>query len=115
MDRAALEDLERRLKEATGPDQQLDFDIWYYLNDSSGVLLCKDEVPAFTASIDEALALVERMLPGRLIELSCDPLHPPRWWVGVEGTSHRMPQHSGRHNHAPLAILLALVSALIIK
>lgn len=68
-------------------------------------------VPAYTASVDAALALVERMLPGSSYDLSlvagnkpvCDAkIWPPALPLGVGGEGHTL----------PLAILAALLRAL---
>lgn len=60
-----IAELLEQARNASGPDRELDCDIehWLYLSGLPhfGHL---DEVPPFTASIDHALALVERLLPG---------------------------------------------------
>jgi hypothetical protein len=83
--------------------------------------------PAFTASIDAALALAERLIPG--CEVGIDPrffiedvepnhvkfdviLCIPHWdrWNPVDGTW--IERHEARHRNRVLAVLLATLKAL---
>lgn len=69
------------------------------------------DAPRLTASIDAALALVERM------GLTPHVLHHGRivWDAGLIVSDHAETEWEGRHNSLPLAILSALLSALIAK
>lgn len=83
-----LTELIARLEAATGPDRVLDRDLyalledaelrpwrpgarkcWWYARGSDRVLQCSDGTALYTASIDAALALVERVLPGWLVSI----------------------------------------------
>lgn len=67
--------------------------------------------PNYTASIDSALALVERVLPGALwrVEKLAHSPGPPFWaTAGLPGQ-----QEAAYSDTAPLAILAALFAALI--
>jgi hypothetical protein len=126
---AQLEDLERRLKDATGPDRELNARITYITTpitqyyDSMEAWLrtnisMSNARPPYTTSIDAALALVERMLPGYFLEhLGDNPTaHPKRAPVPMNEVaaelSNGMSFNEGRAPTRPLAILLALVAAL---
>lgn len=66
----------------------------------------------FTRSVDEALALVERVLPGVLWEIKSDP-HRSGFRAGLWGTGTGIVSVDGKT--APFAILAALIRALIAK
>lgn len=116
-----VDDLIRRVEAATGPDRELDARIKYAVHaglrsfgsldawlstDTSRKRSC---VPEYTASIDAALALVERVLPG------C------QWIIGRQtagASDAKIGSQSGWSKqpwtHAatpPLAILAALLRA----
>lgn len=126
-----IADILTRLQQATGPDKELDAEIWlattegatrkaaevksstdkwppYVIDetrDATGRLIT---VPAYTASIDASLALVERKLPGKhiLIGKGQTELTKP-WarigsWSGCDAVAETL----------PLAILIALFTAL---
>lgn len=61
----ALRELLGRVEAATGPDRQMDYDLYARLlgKPPSGKVQLP---PQYTSSIDAALALVERCLPGAL-------------------------------------------------
>jgi hypothetical protein len=101
-----LLDLKRRIEEAKGPDRDLDaalecaFEAW-------------GRIPAFTGSIDAALALVERVLPGwgYTIEAAM-----PGLGVSVHLWPPRPTVDEGEEGEGPtpaLALILALINALI--
>lgn len=129
---ADLSELLERVKAATGPDRELDCEIaiavdgyftlpprWdggpigYGYVDADGTLIHPGHggdqlVKRYTASIDAALALVERCLP-------------EWWWLREDGHSIRLvgpdngdcyPSSVGKHHLVPFAILSALLSAL---
>lgn len=106
-----LNELLERVKKATGPDRQLDYALfchfapmevasaWHPLNGHK-----------YTTSIDSALGLVERVLPGWKWNIghdANDDLHATVW--------HGVTEHDEYGSIAPLAILAALLSALISK
>lgn len=68
------------------------------------------EVPHYTSSVDEALALVERMLPGVRVRMGFEPDGEPdgaNWFARIDGPDF----YSAKL--LPLAILAALIRALI--
>ena len=94
---------------ATGADHALDVEIWeaFHPNERKAKRF-KPETFA-TASIDAALALVERELTGW-------------WWLREDGQSIRLvgpdngdcyPSAVGKHHLVPLAIIAALLTAKI--
>lgn len=112
-----LRELEKRLEEATGPSQTLDRQI----NDTLG--LPPIGYPRFTSSLDAAVALVERVLPGWEWERKCET---NRWkFVRLIGPEFHKYEFMGPHNKhctawtfgetPPLALCLALIRALIAK
>jgi len=128
---SVLDGLVERLGKSTGPDRELDFLIQTHvanpLTGNEGYTL-QDIMDDFallgaegmtidapyTASVDAALALVERKLPG------------PRWcWKLVQENGRHVfvlrnapwltvvaPAWTASHERAPIAILLATLSAL---
>lgn len=74
MEQSSLEGLIERVKASTGPSEKLDYAIDEWLYASGGMHHGELEVlPRFTASIDAALGLAERVLPGwqfRILDLS---------------------------------------------
>lgn len=85
----------QRLERAYGPDHQLDCVIWRWYCRSGfeiGLRYRKDDAPKFTASLDAAVSLVNRVLPGwwwKVIQCSVSddawvcpdynsPVHGPR-------------------------------------
>lgn len=122
-----------RVKAATGPDQEIDEAIWlsvvpgasrknvmaewpeeeaiWEYSDPERNLVGRSLVPRLSASIDAALALVDRSLPGWGVYFRRDK--------ETTGAGMLLPDHfrvSPAHEEAasiPLAILAALLSALI--
>lgn len=146
LDKAALQAVIERLEKATGPDRELDARIhaiielpssdweaceksiisgdglvtWHYLNKSQ----ITARAPSYTASIDAAIALTERMLPGwaRVFKylasqsayvflIEYERGEDGLWW-------HNTGEHlkiKASHKTEPLALLLALFKALLAK
>lgn len=126
-----IEDLVERVRKATGPDYELDPDILA----ACGMLInpkavhrdygrWPDEAPPFyriphvTGSIDAALALVERVLPGRDIDLELREtmIHGAVLRV-TDAIIYPLRESGGGAvrgygNSPPLAIILALLTCL---
>lgn len=118
---ADLSSLIARVEAATGPDRELDARLdalarnrtgfrWggHYYDCDQLVGAGGDDVFPYTSSVDYALALVERLLPGWAVSLTWQPsLNPPiaycRIGMAVMPTKGRT---------LPLAILSALLKAL---
>jgi hypothetical protein len=128
-----------RVEAATGPDRELDYELalyekapdwrkrkpWKQTNgwakpdvaSTSWAVLFYDgggnalPVPQYTASLDAALALCERVLPGWVVQLETwrDPAATARlaeWNIGEA-------EHEGHARTLPLALLAALLRALL--
>lgn len=107
-----LAELLVRVKAATGPDREIDRAI-ERLEHGPDVI---PFTPAYTASIDAALALVERVLPGWFVDHmgadvagSIGDMKTFGWMVEI---SDGMTGYQGQAPILPLAILLALIQAL---
>jgi hypothetical protein len=124
MDRETLIALRERVVAATGPDRELDIQIsralgveadWHGELDSLGYNhirgFCALGMQPLTASIDAALALVERVLPGRHKDLYIDDTGGARFCLGRMTSSFVQ----DRATSPCIAILAALLSALIAK
>ena len=101
-----LESLRERVGKATGPDRDLEWDIQQELFGIDAVGF--HETPHYTASIDAALGLVERKLPGMGWELIAFDNRE----AGVQAV---IGDDMADAPTAPLAILKALLSALAAK
>jgi len=121
-----LQGLLERVRTAKGPDGEIDYAIYRQLREYTGL-------QSYTASIDAALALTERVLPGWCWRIgtccvSDDAWVAPDWNSPVHGA--RLRQELGEPvygsvfdqgvdidrrppGNLPLAILEALLSALI--
>lgn len=103
-----LNELLERCKAATGPDRGLDYDIDKVLGLNYDFFIR----PRFTASIDAALDLVERMLPDTV--RPGFQQNPDRSWsaaiLRVQPDENECPADTAPT--APLAILTALLQAL---
>lgn len=108
-----------RLEAASGPDRDLDLDLWRAFTDTHGV---PSDVawrlagePRLTASLDAITALIERALPGWGWHTGCD--NPERY--KPEASLYEYSSDSTRALHsshakaptASLALCLALVRA----
>ncbi|HEY9550605.1 MAG TPA: hypothetical protein VIR45_14000 [Kiloniellaceae bacterium] len=84
-DTATLRTLLERVEQASGPDRELDQDVWHHLGQCAKQEdgTCADyKAPALSASVDAVLALIERALgPEWIAEIqvradgSCAQLH----------------------------------------
>lgn len=111
-DPAILRDLLERIEAATGPDRELDYLIANSIGDWGPV----DDPFPLTASIDAALALVEKMLPGCLWEVNGgDPQALSRPLATIWPASNNTVQLEikARGNTPQHAILSALIRALL--
>lgn len=118
---ADLAELLERVKAATGPDRELDGDIAEAFGPHwNGRDLTRGQAPAVTRSIDAAMALVERMLPGWRVQLfERDPEDGGGWNARLKRRSPwdlvALDEVAPLPRTAPLALLAALLSALIAK
>lgn len=130
--RETLEALLARVEAATGPDQELDGDLAVALegwtlrkfegdkrpywrdakhSNQENYFARKDGPPRYTASIDAAVALVEKKLPGA--EYSISTLYHLAQ-VELPLNAHEGPQAARREDmHVPLTMIAALLRALI--
>ena len=130
-------DIIERLEKANGPNPQLDYEIAFfegwtrYTDEDDPVFVGKvstwwaepDETdwstsahpPFYTASLDAAVALVERMLPDAEIELIFrQDREQPQWYAGVGEDLCDVPNcfNGLPAQQAPIALLIALFRAL---
>jgi hypothetical protein len=108
LDKDGLASLLERLREAKGPDREIDRELQ---GEPHGTTRWSF-IPEYTASIDASLALVERLLPGwkrSLFEKRgggwIARVSSPRWETFTSGEDDPLPT-------APLALLAALLSAI---
>jgi len=107
-----LAGLIERVEKATGPDGAID-DLLYWTLKQHPAKGPFARIPAYTASIDAAVALVERLLPGIFWVIGQGKTNSVEKLFGCQllfGTEEII--GSGESDHAPLAILLALLKAL---
>ncbi|WP_375597611.1 hypothetical protein [Devosia sp. Naph2] len=130
----SLEGLIERVKAATGPDRELDIAIgttlggWTYQPHVSHNFKWNDGKfdrpngpPSYTASIDAALALVERCLPEWVVaDLSQNSRHAGDPWGcelafyhGRDPSQNRRGVSGYQYSSAALAIIAALLNALL--
>lgn len=118
-----MSDLAERLEKATGPDREIDLDLMVlgwggprerYLTDELGRLAFGDQ-RQFTSSLDAAVALCERVLPGWGVEVLAsdrDNWRAAVWpWISSRGTRD---ERGFNYSYAPtpaLALCLAVVRA----
>lgn len=117
---AELATLRARIDAATGPDRELDLSLAEALVPDVVVLLHnrgtgqneRSTYWHYTASIDAALALVERLLPGWLWTFgSYGPDDGP--WACITEPTEPCADYAARGPTPALAILSALMSAMI--
>jgi len=136
-----VRELLEKIEAATGPDREIDTAIWLqmtpgatrsqwsYIHKASGRECFVDETrdetrrlittPAYTASIDAAVGLVERMLPGRDVNLEIGNVGPDRvtdaYISGADGyfEEPKTPDAHGYGLTPALALCAALIRALI--
>jgi len=134
-DLATLKSLRTRVANATGADREIDFAICvvfgikgksrivnkrgHVVNGKPVFLRVDIEYPKLTSSIDAARVLVERVLPGMVIECAIYPegggyacLWP--WFKRALPMGHRGETEAGTVTPV-LAIILALLDALIAR
>ena len=108
-----LAELLERVKAATGPDRELDWDIQ---QSQFGIEQTDFHgTPRYTASIDAALALAERLLPGRSWKIVGEPaaVYPHCAVIRDAGKLSDVAEaFIASHRTPALAILTALLSAL---
>lgn len=116
-----IPELIEKLEKATGPDRELDADIaitlkliaereWWSVNYLSG-----DMIPAYTASIDAAVQLCERVLPGWVIDfISQDFMSVPEGYRGIGWTVEIINQVrvQGQSSKPSIALCIAILRAL---
>jgi hypothetical protein len=135
-----LEALRERVGKATGPDREIDALVWLKCCpeafddqafwswrgmqpkgisdralDDVKVGYARSRAPFFTASLDAALALVERVLPGwgwQIKRYGEDGEHEAYLWPPSEADHSRLHAEC-QHTTPALALLSALLSALI--
>ncbi len=97
-----ISQLRDRILAATGPDRELDTLLWEMADPTAATSLLR-QAPAYTASVDLALALVGAKLPGK------------GWIVSNEGAKGFGASFEGRYfKFAPTAPLAILLSALTV-
>jgi len=102
--------LRERVRQSAGPDHELAVDISNALEIASYV----DDSEDFTSSIDAALALCERALPYMWLEIKFAGEDGPKRWPVVEH-GYRGSEWRSQAATAPLAIILAVLTALLEK
>ena len=132
-------DLLQRIEAANGPDRVLDGDVWHALTAKPGDVWVNDFAdgvyhlqdprdtiayeapPDLTASIDAAIALVERLLPGWAwfvdwIGMPDQPACHAEIWLPAQRSQHLgRERERGEASTPALAILAATLRALIAK
>ncbi len=105
-----LTELLAKVREAKGANYMLEIEI----ADALGTHPRFSPPPQFTASIDAALALVERVMPGCAMNAWIDPTRPEprRCQADIFPEDHSF---GGSAPTLPLAICAALLSALIAR
>lgn len=120
-----LEEMLGKVEASAGPDTNIDTELHAYIEGvtpewqeysksfayhKDGFWVSFGPVPNYTASVDAALALVERMLPNERWGIDrTDEGDPETWYDAVVGEGF------AQHRSAPVAILAALLRALIAK
>lgn len=120
-----LEGLLARVEGAAGPDRELDKALWYKLifdpaldrQDDSYLKLVGSPLPWFTASLDAALALVERRLPTFTTDLTIYRTNAgefkPHSLARLFCPYGEISEYRGDAKTPALALLAALLRALI--
>lgn len=115
----SLPELLIRVKEAKGPDRELDATVHkklvglclrYYVNPTGPFYYA---LPRYTLSIDAALALVERKLPGWRGDIDTAPFEPGDLCGARFFPPGKITNIAEQAATPPLAILAAILSALI--
>lgn len=124
-----LHALLERLEDATGPDRELDALIALALDGAVGIVRAsaegrpnepfltqsadgeEDALEGYTASVDAALALVERVLPGWRVALNSDPHRVPLWSAQLKKSGDDWKLHGETAPIPALALCIAVVRA----
>ncbi|PVE25390.1 hypothetical protein DC522_05695 [Microvirga sp. KLBC 81] len=120
-----LLELKQRVETAEGPDRELDYEIWAALHGwkirrhgNTRFFQTPDNynsvralrAPKLTSSLDAAIALLERMLPGWHIDLR---RYSDGWYARVQERSYAVQYPvSAQFGNAALALMHALLTAL---
>jgi hypothetical protein len=113
---ADLQELLARVEKAEGPDRELEVRL-HSIDPACGRIPVSQTY--YTASLDAALALVERVLPGSYVELSGPrkylhiPTPVPNRWKAYIATFNHDGDKTGWAATPALALLAALLRALI--
>lgn len=113
-----MTDLITRLSKLDATDRQVDGEIWRYLMSDEPRAVHHGPIPKLTASVDAALALADRVLPGWTFEhigqdyirargLDNDVM-PMGWTVEISDGAQTI---QGQAPTFPIAILIALLRA----
>ena len=70
-----MTDLITRLSKLDAPDREVDGEIWRYLMSGEPRAVLHGPIPKLTASVDAAIALAERVLPGWGWEIASNTNH----------------------------------------
>lgn len=106
LDKEALQGLLDRVREEKGPDRELDRELDGY---PVGTTKWRD-IPAYTASVDASMALVERLLPDWHIAMGTVGEHDIPWACLTE-PEDPCRDFSASAPTIPLALVEALLSA----
>lgn len=120
MNKLDLTALLERVRNAVGSSRDLDRAIHVATNPPLRSGLRFGNVPAYTASVDDALALAERVLPGWVVaDLRQNSRHAGDPWgctlaiyYGSSPSKNRLASSGYDFQTAPLALLTALLLAL---
>ena len=107
-----LTTLLERVRAAAGPDRELDHDIMLDAEPAGWHTIPNTEDDRYSASIDTALSLVARVLPGWRFDVHSPRFGTPFEAVLMDGDSASRKIVVAKAATAPLAILAALLSAL---
>lgn len=107
-----LKDLERRLAEATGPSKELDYAIWRTFDEPTDPTSWQ---PQYSYSIDSAVGLASRVLPGWALELHRHEKPIPDMTWGAHLVKDAMTRVGALSDYPALALCTAIVRALMQK
>lgn len=128
MDANALKELKRKCEEASGPDRQIDLRIkiataaWMFAGGATAESVVRavggdlhDAPPHYTGSLDAALALWKRLLPGRTyhVDATCPEAGIDWFWLDTAWPRPKRDEHRGTGATEALACNVAGLAALI--